>query len=215
MRRQTGLLMDGDEPAGGQWNFDAENRKPAADDLFMPRAEALRAGRDHAGGDGAGRGALRRPFRRPRAVRLGGDARAGARRRSTHFVDDALPRFGDYQDAMLAGEPFLYHALISPYLNVGLLDPLRRLPARRGRMAGGRRAAQRGRGLHPPDHRLARICARHLLAEDAGLWRACNFFGATRALPGFYWTGETEMDCMRARGRARRATMPMPTTSSG
>ena len=37
MRRKTGLLMDGDQPIGGKWNFDADNRKPAKADLLMPR----------------------------------------------------------------------------------------------------------------------------------------------------------------------------------
>ena len=124
MRRQTGLLMDGDQPIGGKWNFDAENRKPARNDIFMPRPktftpdaitqdvlELVDSRFDHHFGDLA-------PFwfavTRPDAELAFGS-----------FIADALPGFGDYQDAMLIGEPFLYHAVISQYLNCGLLDPLR------------------------------------------------------------------------------------------
>ena len=54
MRRASGLLMDGDEPAGGQWNFDHDNRKALPKDVTPPRRAALRAGCDHARGDGDG-----------------------------------------------------------------------------------------------------------------------------------------------------------------
>ena len=60
MRRKTGLLMDGSEPEGGKWNFDAENRKPAADHLFMPRPLATSAWSCHAAFP---------PFRSPRRSR--------------------------------------------------------------------------------------------------------------------------------------------------
>jgi deoxyribodipyrimidine photolyase-related protein len=50
--------------------------------------------------------------------------RADALKQQAHFLEHALPQFGDYQDAMLAGEPFLWHSILSPYINSGLLDPL-------------------------------------------------------------------------------------------
>ncbi len=49
----------------------------------------------------------------------------GAEVALAHFIDHALPSFVDYQDAMLAGEPFHYHSLLSLYMNARLLDPLR------------------------------------------------------------------------------------------
>ncbi len=124
MRRQTGLLMDGDAPAGGKWNFDSENRKTAPDDLFMPRPKAFEPD------------AITREVLSLVEARFGhhfgdltpfwfGVTRADAEAAFAGFVDRALPQFGDYQDAMLKGEPFLYHAVISQYLNCGLLDPLR------------------------------------------------------------------------------------------
>ena len=73
MRRKTGLLMDGDEPVEGRWNFDKENRKAAKADLLMPRPLAFTPRRRHPRGAGVGQGAVRRSSRRPRRLRLGGD----------------------------------------------------------------------------------------------------------------------------------------------
>ena len=50
--------------------------------------------------------------------------RSQALKELQQFIDEILPQFGDYQDAMIAGEPYLYHSLISSYLNAGLLLPL-------------------------------------------------------------------------------------------
>jgi deoxyribodipyrimidine photolyase-related protein len=123
MRRLTGLLMEGDQPAGGQWNYDAENRKPAEAGLFIPRRQgtspdaitqdvlALVADRfaDHPGSlDGF-----------DMAV-----TPEGAEAEATRFLKEALPSFGDYQDAMVSGQPLLWHSFLSPYLNIGLLNPL-------------------------------------------------------------------------------------------
>ena len=123
MRRRTGLLMDGDQPVGGQWNFDAENRKSAASDLFMPRPPLFAPD------------SVTREVMALVESRFGnhfGDlepfqfavTRSDAEAAFAAFVKRALPHFGDYQDAMLTGEPFLYHAVIAQYLNCGLLDPL-------------------------------------------------------------------------------------------
>lgn len=123
MRRKTGLLMDGDNPEGGKWNYDSENRKPAPDDIafsgpmqFTPDdvvEEVLDLVESRFGNS----------FGRLRPFWLATD-QTQARRALTHFITHALPRFGDFQDAMMNDNRFLYHALISPYLNVGLLDPM-------------------------------------------------------------------------------------------
>ena len=196
MRRKTGLLMDGDKPIGGKWNFDAENRKPARADLFIPTPHHVKPDAitrkvitlveenfpDHFG--------VLVPFwfgvtREDALVALG------------QFVEQALPHFGDYQDAMLEGEPFLYHAVLGLYINAGLLDPLEvcqrveeayhaglaPLNAAEGfiRQIIGWREYVRGiYWLKMPDY-----------ARE-------NFFENTRPLPDFYWTGKTDMACMRA-----------------
>ncbi len=174
MRRKTGLLMDGDDPVGGKWNFDHDNRKPPPDSIdfggpmrFSPDEtveEVLTLVRD-AFPDNFGVAAPDFWF----ATDTG-----QARRALTHFVKNALPNFGDYQDAMLSGERFLYHSVLSIYLNAGLLDPMEVCEAAEEAYAERRCADQRGRGLHPPDHRLARIHARHLLPAKAPTTRAAT-----------------------------------------
>ncbi|MEM9180340.1 MAG: cryptochrome/photolyase family protein [Pseudomonadota bacterium] len=196
MRRKTGLLMEGDQPAGGKWNYDSENRKPAKADLFMPAP--LRTPPDAITNDvlalvsdqfGDHFGDLE-PF-------WFGVTRAQAQAALDHFINHALANFGDYQDAMLEGEKFLYHSLLSFYLNAGLLDPLEIC----------QRVEQAYRdGLAPLN------AAEGIIRQIIG-WREyvrgiywlkmpdyvdLNFFENKRDLPEFYWTAETEMACMKA-----------------
>ena len=123
MRRRTGLLMEGGAPAVGQWNFDHENRKPARGDLFLPRP--MRFEPDAVTAEVLDMVERRFPehFGRLRPFWFATD-RVGAEAAAEHFFAEALPGFGDRQDAMLTGERFLWHSVLSVYLNVGLLDPL-------------------------------------------------------------------------------------------
>ena len=123
MRRKTGLLMRGDAPEGGQWNFDHDNRKPATADLLMPQPRCVAPDRittavlKIVGKRYAGHFGDLKPF-------WFAVTRTEAEAALDHFVENALPRFGDFQDAMLEGERFLYHSVLSPYVKCGLLDPL-------------------------------------------------------------------------------------------
>jgi deoxyribodipyrimidine photolyase-related protein len=196
MRRKTGLLMNGGAPEGGQWNFDHDNRKAAVGDLFMPQPlrvdpdETTRAVLDLVERRFADHFGDLTPF-------WFAVTRADAERAREHFADRALARFGDYQDAMLDGEPFLYHSLLSAYINAGLLDPLavcRRVEAayRNGRVPlnaaegyirqiiGWREYVRGIYWLKMPDY-----------VEQ-------NYFAHTRPVPEFYWTAETRMACVRA-----------------
>jgi deoxyribodipyrimidine photolyase-related protein len=196
MRRKTGLLMDGDQPEGGQWNFDHDNRKVAKADLFMPqpfRVEPDAVTRDAmtvvADRFVAHIGTLE-PF-------WFAVTRADAERALDKFIEAALPRFGDYQDAMLEGEPFLYHSLLSAYINAGLLDPL----------AVCRKVEAAYRAGHAPLN-----AAEGYIRQIIG-WREYvrgiywlkmpdyvdgNYFEHTRPVPDFYWTADTQMACVRA-----------------
>lgn len=196
MRRQTGLLMDGDQPVGGQWNFDAENRKPASADLFMPRPPAFAPD------------AITRDVLALVEARFGdhfGDlapfwfatTREGAETALAAFVEKALPRFGDYQDAMLAGQPFLYHAVIAQYLNCGLLDPLRVCRAAEAAYHAGAVPLNAAEGF------IRQIIGwreyvRGIYWLKMPGYAHENFFGHTRPLPEIYWTGETDMACIKA-----------------
>jgi deoxyribodipyrimidine photolyase-related protein len=194
MRRQTGLLMQGDKPEGGQWNFDVENRKPAKADLFMPEPQrfapdvvtqdcialTLRIAPDNFGDI--------HPF-------WFAVTAAQAEQALEHFLTTALPNFGETQDAMLTGQKFLNHAVLSPYINLGLLDPLQ---------VCRRVEAEYHKG------RVPLSAAEGFIRQIIG-WREyirgiywlkmpdyveSNALEATRPLPDFYWTGDTRMNCM-------------------
>lgn len=194
MRRKTGLLMDGDKPEGGKWNYDSENRKPAKDDLFIP--QPLRFQPDHITQDVIEMVKARFPSRFGRADGFFfAVTRQGAKDALSYFVKYVLPRFGDYQDAMLTDEPFLYHSLLSMYLNAGLLGPIEICEA----------VAQAYQDGHAPLN-----AAEGYIRQIIG-WREYvrgiywlkmpeyleeNALGAKRDLPEFYWTGETDMHCL-------------------
>lgn len=167
MRRKTGLLMDGDQPAGGQWNFDHDNRKPGKADLLRP------CPRDFAP-DRVVEEVLAlvearfRHFGRLRPFRWATD-RTGALAALAEFVADRLPRFGDEQDAMLEGEAYL-----QPCVALALSEPWPAwsdggVPGCRSCLAGGPRADCGCRRVHPADHRLARIRAGYLGAAGTGV----------------------------------------------
>lgn len=129
-RRRFDILMDGDEPAGGRWNFDADNRESAPKDqtvLGVPEPwqpeeddidEQVRADLDRWERDGAV-SFVGRDGPREFAVTA-----AEAQAALQVFIRDRLPHFGPHEDAMLADDRFMAHSLLSPAMNLGLLDPL-------------------------------------------------------------------------------------------
>jgi deoxyribodipyrimidine photolyase-related protein len=196
MRRKTGLLMDGDQPVEGRWNFDAENRKPAGDDLFLP--QPLRFAPDPITREVLDMVAARFPDRfgtlEPFWFAV---TREEALAAFDHFLKAALPRFGDYQDAMLAGHRFLFHAVISPYLNAGLLDPLELCRAVEAEWRAGRVPINSAEGF------IRQIIGWREYVRGIYWWRMPgyereNALDAHRPLPAFYWSGETKMACMAA-----------------
>lgn len=196
MRRKTGLLLDEEgQPEGGQWNYDAENRKPAPQrDLLMPQPIRFRptaitkdvlamvADRfaDHVGSLNHFHFAV---------------ARDDALRQQRRFLDEALPRFGDYQDAMLTNEPFLWHSILSPYINAGLLDPLNLCREVEKRYRAGKVPLNCAEGF------IRQIIGwreyvRGIYWHEGPDYGQRNALKATRDLPAFYWTAETDMHCM-------------------
>ncbi len=194
MRRQTKLLMDGDQPEGGKWNFDSENRKPASGGLLMPKPPRFAPD------------ATTREVIELTARRFGKNFGAlepfwfavtqdHAETALQYFLDLALPRFGETQDAMLMGEPFLHHSLLSGYINIGLLDPLDVC----------RKVEERYRA-----HKVPLASAEGFIRQIIG-WREyirgiywlkmpdyvnSNALDAHRDLPDFYWSADTKMNCV-------------------
>ena len=202
MRKRTGLLMDDGQPVGGQWNFDAENRKkwtgdppPSRPMRFTPdetTEEVLALVAEQFDGFGEIDG-----FDFP--VTPG-----QARRALAHFVEHALPWFGDFQDALPDDEDWLFHSRLSTSLNLGLIDPLEVCEA----------AERAWRDGHAPINAVEgfirqiigwREFIRGVYWLKMPDYAEENFFGNTQDLPDWYWTGETDMRCLsRAIGATRR-----------
>ena len=194
MRARTGLLMDGGKPAGGRWNFDKENRKPAERDLLMPRPLSFAPD------------AITQEVIALVENRFGNNpgcldgfdyavTATDAERQAASFMANALPRFGDYEDAMLTGERFLWHSILSPYLNSGLLDPMDLCRRAEAEYRAGRAP------LNSVEGYVRQILGwreymRGIYWREGPDYVDRNYFGHTRALPGWYWTGDTDMHCM-------------------
>ena len=203
MRRETDLLMEGDAPAGGQWNYDHDNRKrlpksqavPArfgfAPDRITQEVIALVQDRfaDHFGDLDGFEWAV---------------TRKDALRALDDFLMNALPNFGKYQDAMASGEPFVFHAVISPYLNAGLLS------AREVCIAAEREYIERRAPLNAVEGFIRQILGwreyvRGVYWLKMPDYAETNALNATRPLPWLYWSGETDMHCMaEAIGQTKR-----------
>ena len=195
MRRRTGLLMDGDDPAGGQWNYDAENRKAAAGEVFAPplRFEPDAMTREVLAlvearfPDGPGR---LEPF-------WFATDREGALAQFGHWLETGLPRFGDHQDAMLRGDGFLAHSVISLYLNAGLLDPMELCRAVEAEWRAGRAP------LNAVEGYVRQIIGwreylRGIWWREGPEYARRNALGHGRALPAMYWGAPTRMACIGA-----------------
>ncbi|MCK7498365.1 MAG: cryptochrome/photolyase family protein [Comamonadaceae bacterium] len=184
LRRSARVLMDGDAPAGGQWNYDQENRAGFGRDGpgEVPAPAAVGARRDHPRRAGAGR-SPRFAHHPGRLDRFGWPVtRADALAALADFIEQRLPRFGLFQDAMWAGEPWLYHSRL-------LGGP----QSQAARSARGRRGGRNGLSC--------RACAAgEALRGSSG---RCSGGGSTCA-------GSTGRTCpgyleMNALGRARAA----------
>ena len=202
LRQRHGVLMDGDEPEGGRWNFDAENRGT------FPK-----------GGAHPGPGRLPPPVRFPPDAITRGVLDLVSTRFAAHpgsledfdwpvtpadartALDDFLTRrladFGRYQDAIWTGEPWLYHSRLSQCLNMKLLDP-------RDVVSGAERLYRKGKvPLEAAEGFIRQVLGwreyvRGVYWHFMPDYESRNALEADRPLPGFYWTADTEMNCLRA-----------------
>ncbi len=203
MRRETGFLMDGDAPAGGKWNFDHDNRKPARDDLL--RAGPLRHAPD----------AVTREVIDLVAGRFAdhfGDLddfwfatdRDGALAALDHFIAHGLPEFGAYQDAMLQSDGFLNHAVIGLYLNAGLLGAREVCEAAESAYRSGRVPINSAEGFIRQILGWREFMRGTYFLEGPD-YTARNELGHEAPLPPLYWGAPTRMNCLsQVVGQTRR-----------
>ncbi|UWQ17604.1 cryptochrome/photolyase family protein [Jannaschia sp. M317] len=194
MRRKTGLLMDGSDPAGGKWNFDHDNRKRPPKGLAP--IGPLRHTPDAVTQD------VLELVRTRFGNRYGtlddfwfASDRAGALAALDHFTAHHLPCFGDYQDAMVTGQPFLYHSVLSIYLNAGLLGWREVCDAAETAWRAGDAPLNAVEGF------IRQIIGwreyiRGIYFREGPDYTTRNALNHDRALPEFYWTGQTDMRCL-------------------
>ena len=183
-RRRTGVLMQGAEPVGGKWNYDAENRQPppkartlGVPDPWWPSEDGIDAG---VRADLAGVQTLGEDGQRRFAV-----TRAEALAALRSFLDDRLPTFGVYEDAMLAGDAWMSHSLLSVPLNLGLLDPLQVVQAAEAEYRAGRAPLAAVEGFVRQILGL-REYMWHLYWSLPDDYRRRNLFEARRPLPAWW-----------------------------
>ncbi|SHM58706.1 deoxyribodipyrimidine photolyase-related protein [Cyclobacterium lianum] len=196
MREKYDILMDGNKPAGGKWNFDQENRNKFDEKIMVPSAPVFN--RDLSD--------LLHTIRKAGIKTIGEVdpknfqwpcCREEALELLAHFCDNLLPHFGRYQDAMHSQHPFLFHSKLSFALNSKMLHPLEVI-----------RKAAACREKNPDKYGIAQV--EGFIRQILG-WRefmrgvywakmpdfaTMNFFGHKRPLPAFFWDGKTKMNCL-------------------
>ena len=200
-RKRHRVLMQidgqGDEPVGGQWNFDADNRGAfgAAGPGAVPPRTAFEP-------DAVTREVIALVNTRfaQHPGRLDGFAwpvtRAQALRSLQAFIQERLPLFGRYQDAMWPGDPWLYHAHLSAALNLKLLNPREVVAAAEAAHRDGHAPLASVEGF------IRQILGwreyvRGIYWTQMPAYAERNAQDAQADLPAWYWTGATDMACLR------------------
>lgn len=195
MRKKYHILMQDNLPEGGKWNYDVENRHFPKTAIRIPTpyqqpvdemtqdviALVEKHFIDHFGES--------MPFHY--AV-----TRKEALQALKSFIKYRLPHFGDYQDVMMQNEPWLFHSHISFYLNVGLLNPLECIKAAEAAYYRGTASLSATEGF------IRQILGwrefvRGIYWLKMPAYKNSNYLDATRPLPAFFWTGQTEMNCLK------------------
>ncbi|MEL6508476.1 MAG: cryptochrome/photolyase family protein [Pseudomonadota bacterium] len=195
MRRKTGLLMTDDgKPVGEKWNFDHDNRKPAPDEVtfegplrFEPD-DVVNEVLDLVGARFGNSFGDLHPF-------WFATDRAQALTQLDHFIEHGLPKFGDFQDAMLNDNRFLYHGLVSFYMNAGLLTPLEVCEAAAKAYDAGSAPINAVEGF------IRQIIGwreyvRGIYFLEGPDYPRRNGLNHQRGLPDFYWGADTKMNCI-------------------
>lgn len=195
MRKSYDVLMDDGKPAGGEWNYDSENRKPPKEGLDVPKPyngqidKITQEVLDLVGQEFDDHFGDLEPFyfavTRDQALYV-----------LNKFIKERLENFGTYQDAMVEGEPWMYHSHISFYLNCGLLLPLEVIE--RAEKAYRENSAP----LNAVEGFIRQILGwreyvRGIYWLKMPEYENENFFSADRPLPNLYWGGQTHMNCLK------------------
>jgi deoxyribodipyrimidine photolyase-related protein len=197
LRKKNGILMEGKEPEGGQWNFDADNResfgKAGPKDVPPPTRFAPDAITEEV------IALVNRQFAaHPGRLDSFGwpVTRAQALLALQAFVKERLPLFGQFEDAMWAGEAWLYHSHLSCALNLKLIQAREVVQAAEDAYRAGRAPLPAVEGF------IRQILGwreyvRGIYWTQMPDYLERNALDAQSELPGWYWTGDTDMACLK------------------
>ena len=198
MRKKHDILMDGDKPLGGRWNFDVENRRRYDGRVPIPKPKLFQNDVRH----------LLQMIKKSGVKTFGAIDpshliwpinRSQARSLLNAFLNDGLKEFGTYQDAMTTKSWSVFHARISFALNTKMLHPLEVIETAIRTWEKQKRTIK----IQQIEGFVRQILGWREYMR--GIYWALmpeltcmNFFNHTAALPDYYWTADTKMQCMRA-----------------
>ncbi len=196
LRRRHAVLMDGDEPAGGQWNFDADNRE-----AFGPQGPP-----PHPPPAGFAPDAITRDVITLVRSRFAGHpgrlddfdwpvTRTQALQALDHFITGGLPHFGRWQDALWPREPWLFHSRLSAAMNLKLLHPREVVQAAEAAYRAGAAPLASVEGFVRQTLGW-REYVRGIYWTRMPAYGGLNALDAQQDLPAWYWTGATDMACL-------------------
>lgn len=191
VRRSKDVLMEEGEPAGGSWSFDSENRKKLPRKIELPEMREF-TGNPHLE-EAAGWVEQHYPDAPGSRQSIYPATFEEARRALADFLSNRLDGFGPYQDAVEPGERMIFHSLLSPAINAGLLTPQEIVDATLAE------ADRREIPLNSLEGYLRQIIGWRefmlLSYEHLGRrMRSRNYFGFDKPMPGAFYTGETGLD---------------------
>ena len=196
MRKKYQVLMDGKEPISGQWNYDQDNRHPLKDKRLLKKAYThpkqvnnLCAMLEKSGVSTLGSldpEQFHWPTSRQESLEV-----------LTYFCEELLEYFGAYQDALTTWDPFLFHSRLSFSLNTKMLSPLEVVQAVEAHWL----ANQQKVGIAQVEGFIRQILGwreymRGIYWAKMPEFAQLNYFGHERTLPGWFWTGNTKMNCL-------------------
>jgi deoxyribodipyrimidine photolyase-related protein len=197
MRKRYNILMEGDKPVGGKWNFDHDNRnkwkgKPQApkhnlisNDVSDVLKEVQQSGLSYFGNIDAKN--FQWPVNRAQSLKL-----------LEYFVEESLPYFGQYQDAMSVQSNYLFHSRLSFAMNIKMLHPMEVV-----------QSAIAAWQNNPDNISLSQVegfvrqiigwreYMRGIYWWKMPTYKTLNFFNHQRSLPHYFWNGETHMNCIK------------------
>ena len=196
LRKRTGILMDGNDPVGGQWNYDSDNRETFGKDGPPDIPPPLAFKPDAITKDVMEMVEDRFPDAPGRLDNFAYPVCADdAQKALDDFIENRLPHFGKFQDAMVSGEAFLYHSRLSTCLNLHLLDP-------RDAIEAAVKAYEDGDApLNSVEGFVRQILGwrefiRGVYWTKMPDYAEMNALDADQDVPAFFWTGETDMACI-------------------